>query len=537
MTKLTFYGGIREIGGNKILLEDEGENLLLDFGFPYKRHKLFYEEYLKPRSGAGILDPLSMGMIPPLEGIYRKDIASPEIWCQFRHHPFYRKLDNIDGVLLSHAHFDHSAHIAFLHEDIPIFSTALTAFIAKSTQDSGRSDFDQQVCYYSPAAEKYPTGCKQVAFISSGEAKCQRQFYLGDMDVRSLSDQANNFWSWSLGFSEKKGRQKEIASRPLRNLDALNLELKCFSVDHSIPGACAWGINTNSGWVIYSGDLRLHGKRTLSTRRFIEQTASLQPRVLIIEGTNINRDKNISEQEVYENAMHAITKAQNLVIADFSAKDIDRLLTFLQIARDTDRKLAILPKDAYLLKTMRLLDKEIPDIAQDKNIVIYHDTVARADTWVQNIFQEYADKVVLAEDLGKSQEEFILCFSFFDLNEFPSMHPQKNSLYVFSSSEPHDEEQQIDFRRLHNWLEHFGFVSYGLPEEKDGEWQIPENERGLHASGHACGADLISIVKNINPDFLIPVHSEAPELYIKYLEDTKIKVLLPEMGESIIIQH
>lgn len=43
MVKFSFYGGVGEIGGNKILLEDEDRRLLLDFGFPYKRHKLFYE--------------------------------------------------------------------------------------------------------------------------------------------------------------------------------------------------------------------------------------------------------------------------------------------------------------------------------------------------------------------------------------------------------------------------------------------------------------------------------------------------------------
>jgi mRNA degradation ribonuclease J1/J2 len=32
MVKLTFYGGVNEIGGNKILLEDKGTKIFLDFG-------------------------------------------------------------------------------------------------------------------------------------------------------------------------------------------------------------------------------------------------------------------------------------------------------------------------------------------------------------------------------------------------------------------------------------------------------------------------------------------------------------------------
>jgi len=203
---LSFYGGINEIGGNKILLEDGDRRLFLDFGFPYKRHKLFYEEYLKPRSGAGLLDPLAMGLLPPLEGIYRDDIETPGLWQQFRHNPLYRRLDRIDGVLLSHAHLDHSGHISFLRNDIPVYATVVTAFIAKAMQDSGKSDFDQQVCYFSPTVRERPTGWKQIAFVTSNIPKEQRQFCIADTDPGDLSPQAVQFWSW--GFWDKPAKQK-----------------------------------------------------------------------------------------------------------------------------------------------------------------------------------------------------------------------------------------------------------------------------------------------------------------------------------------
>ena len=42
MVRLTFYGGINEIGGNKILLEDGNHRLFLDFGF----HALYQQPAL-----------------------------------------------------------------------------------------------------------------------------------------------------------------------------------------------------------------------------------------------------------------------------------------------------------------------------------------------------------------------------------------------------------------------------------------------------------------------------------------------------------
>jgi len=83
MTSLTFYGGVGEIGGNKILLEDGTRKFFLDFGFPYKQYSHYYEEFLKPRVGAGLLDLLTLGLVPPLEGLYRQDICPTALWEKF----------------------------------------------------------------------------------------------------------------------------------------------------------------------------------------------------------------------------------------------------------------------------------------------------------------------------------------------------------------------------------------------------------------------------------------------------------------------
>jgi ribonuclease J len=528
MVKLTFYGGIREIGGNKILLEDDERKLFLDFGYPYSKYRTYYEEYLKPRAGAGLLDLLVMGLLPHLEGIYRTDLDTGNLWQQFRRAEHYRRLEDIDGVLLTHAHLDHSGHISFLRENIPVYSTATTAFIAKAIQDSGKADFDQQVCYFTPRVEECLKGWKQGAYIASRSGDRQRRFCIADRS--RLNQEAEKFWREVI-------RQKKLDSQSVDDIGTCRFKLLCFPVDHSIPGACAWGIETSSGWLVYSGDLRLHGKRASLTEAFMKEASGLHPRALILEGTNVDKKTNVSEQEVYENALKAINDARGLVIADFPARDVDRLLTFLQIARDTRRKLAILPRDAYLLKTMRLLEPEIPDIAEESAIVLYQETTASKSPaqWLRKTYEEYSGKVVLAKDVASNQSDFILCFSFWDLNELPSIQPQAGSLYVFSSSEPHNEEQEMDFRRLHHWLKRFGLRGFGLPVERNGKWEIPEEEKGLHASGHACGPDLLRVARETQPEVLIPVHTEKPEFYVDNLNKSGINIILPTEGETVEI--
>ena len=74
ITNLTFYGGVNEIGGNKILLEDKDTRIFLDFGKGFSTREQYFEEYLKPRSSNGIMDLLTMDLIPDIEGIYRDDL-------------------------------------------------------------------------------------------------------------------------------------------------------------------------------------------------------------------------------------------------------------------------------------------------------------------------------------------------------------------------------------------------------------------------------------------------------------------------------
>jgi|Deesub1362A_J573_1020465.scaffolds.fasta_scaffold00230_17 ribonuclease J len=408
----------------------------------------------------------------------------------------------------------------------------MTAFIVKAVQDSGRPDFDRRICYFTPCETGIPAGWRQEAFLSdSSSPDEQRLFLLGDISPRKLPKKAVEFWA-------NPAKTKELISCSPGNCKEFVFNLKCFAVDHSIPGATAWAVETNAGWIIYTGDLRLHGKKKEFTQKFLKNAARLKPKVLIIEGTRVDDERKINEEEVKGNLLKVVKRFKGkLVIADFGARNIERLETFLEIAEEVGRKLVITDKDAYLLDALHVLDPAIPD-ATNKHIYVYQKTTANKspDIWKRNIYAKYSNKIVMAEDIRRNQEDFILCFSFFDINELPSLKPEPESAYIYSSSELYDEEQEIDFRRLHAWLEHFQIKGIGLPREiAYRKWEIPEDEKALHASGHAAGPELIEMVCLIKPQYVLPVHTERPEYFREHLRDTDIKVRIAEPGECINI--
>ncbi|MHA1649802.1 MAG: hypothetical protein ACTSYB_06390, partial [Candidatus Helarchaeota archaeon] len=140
--KITLYGGIGEIGGNKILVEStDHTQIFLDFGRRLNFTGKFYQEYIKPRSKNILRDFLKLGVIPHLSNIYRPELLSvdfsqipsesykylppldeaPDYWNYSKLLDKTSKKLNLSGIFISHAHFDHIQDVCFIDPKIPIF--------------------------------------------------------------------------------------------------------------------------------------------------------------------------------------------------------------------------------------------------------------------------------------------------------------------------------------------------------------------------------------------------------------------------------
>jgi len=562
---ITCYGGAGEIGGNKILLEDGALRVFLDFGRPFGRHTQYFDGLLiKERSVRGLLDPMILELLPPLEGLYRDDLipvmdsshltikgegekkqvernpkAYDDFWKRFRHKRGYRNLQRddlpVNAILISHAHLDHSGDLVFVRPEIPVLSSLMTAIISKAVQDSGKPG-SAGVVYINPQAIKEDgalEGDRTRGYV-------WRNWNFLDQDPQGDVQKDNPFASTASFWHWRPAKQDKNSTGP-SSTQSLQRKPEWWPLDHSIFGACGFALETSEGWIAYTGDIRFNGSQGFKSWKFAEELAALKPLALICEGTylGVENPHPVTEEKVQANCLEIIRKATGkLIIADFAPRNIERLIAFLNIARDTSRRLVIQAKDAYLLSAMHLVDPySVPDLKNESFVAIFNDPKARRDKWEEITRQFYSGKLVNPSEIGKEPGDYILAFSLWDIADLLDLeHLEENCLkggvYIYSNSRAYDEEQKVDLIRLWNWIDHFGMKPVGLTLNQIGEVDIIP---GYHASGHASESELVRFVKEVCPRVLIPIHTEQPQLWEEKLRGTGIQIKFPSYANPILL--
>ena len=306
------------------------------------------------------------------------------------------------------------------------------------------------------------------------------------------------------------------------------MEIVPYRVDHSLPGATGYIINTSDGAVVYTGDLRFHGRHNEWSFNFVEKAVNYDPVVMISEGTRINERTAKTEEYVQKESSKKIDRKKGLAIVNFPIRDTERLLTFYNTAINNDRKLILEYRQAMLLDLLKDQGIENLPSSNDDNIRIFYPKkswglVGRDDYPFEQIKQDYSswekyylnlDNIIVSDEIKNNQENFVMFMNYFQLNNLMDIKPKNGSVHIRSICEPFSEEMALDQKRIDNWLRLFGLY----PEFR------------IHSSGHASGPAIFDMIKSINPKKLFPIHTVKPEFF----KDLKnLKIVFPKYGKSL----
>ena len=131
--KLTFLGGMGEVGGNAVLLEDSvfDVRIIIDFGINLQH----WNDLDATATDSTVQQLLAKQILPTIksttiENLYDGDLGDT----------------NVDGILISHPHRDHYGGLPFLNRQIPVYAgfaskKIILAFAASEGQNAS-NDFD-----------------------------------------------------------------------------------------------------------------------------------------------------------------------------------------------------------------------------------------------------------------------------------------------------------------------------------------------------------------------------------------------------------
>lgn len=342
------------------------------------------------------------------------------------------KIIDFDAVILSHAHIDHYGLAGFIHPKIPVYASEGTKALIDLTRLFIRPE------------EKTP---------NYKYFKMYQPFRIGDISI------------------------------------------KPFLMDHSAFDAAAFEISSRDKVVIYTGDFRGHGRKSVCLDGFFKH-ATKEVDLLLTEGTMMGRrnEKVLTEKELEDEIIGEIRDINGPVLFQASSQNIDRIVGFYRAALKLGKLFVVDVYTANVLYELRKLGNKLPYPAkQYSNIKVFY-PYRMTQKIFDEIGEEYAKRFssfyVSKETLKDRQKDILMMVR-------PSMQRDldkcslQNGIFIYSLWEGYRESQYQ--KRFEGYLSKKGFKIVSL-----------------HTSGHASVPVIRKVIEELRPKKIAPIHTMEP---------------------------
>ncbi len=419
--KISFLGGLNEIGKNITLVECENDIIIIDCGMAFPDG-----------------DMLGVDLVIP-------DFSYIE-----------QNADRVKGIVLTHGHEDHIGGLPFLLSkvNIPIYGTPLTLGLVENKLRE-HSLFNSAKLHLVNSGDTVKLGCMKVKFIH---------------------------------------------------------------VNHSIPDAVAFAIETPAGRIVHTGDFKIDC--TPITGDMIDLSSFAQEGdkgvlALLAESTNAERPGYTqTERHVSDSFENLFTQAAKyrIIIATF-ASNVNRVQQIIDCAEKFGRKVAFSGRSMvnYMAVAQKLGYLRVPE-----NILIDIDMLGK-----------YLPEQVVLVTTG-SQGEPMSALSRMAYSDHRKVVVGEGDFIIISANPIPGNEKTV------------GNVVDELL--KRGCKVIYESMYEVHVSGHACQEELKIIHKLVKPKYFIPVHGEQKHLrkhadLAEFLGMDRKNIYIGDVGSTVEINE
>ena len=278
-----------------------------------------------------------------------------------------------------------------------------------------------------------------------------------------------------------------------------------FNVEHSIMDAVGIIINTPQGTIVHPGDWKMDKNPVDQKPITYNHLSKLPgPKILMLEslGSTDTQPTHVSEKEMYANLEKLISEAAGKVIIGTFSSQIRRIAHIITYAKRIGKKVAL---DGYSMKSNVEIAKELGYIKIGKEALIH----------INDVHKYPENKLVIICTGAQGEGNAVLSRIISDEHKFIKI--RKNDTIIFSSSVIPGNERTI--QRLKD----------NLYRKCDNV--IHSDVMDVHTSGHSNAADIKEIIKQIRPDFFLPVY--ANHYFLK--EATKLAVETGVSKEKIFV--